>query len=202
MTNDILNSLLKEYEKKKLQAEQDAENRKDTLYKKVPELANIEEELNSSAINMAKNILMNDNYNIRKEEFENKIALLKLKKEQILKDLNIPSNYLKPNYECNICQDTGYITDENYKTSMCSCLKQKLLDYSFNKSNMSNLDKENFSTFNPNIFSDEVDVAKYKFNISPRKNILNIKDKCMEFVNNFDNPNYKNLLFVGNTGLR
>ena len=62
MTNDILNSLLKEYEKKKLQAEQDAENRKDTLYKKVPELANIEEELNSSAINMAKNILMNDNY--------------------------------------------------------------------------------------------------------------------------------------------
>ncbi len=202
MTNDILNSLLKEYEKKKLQAEQDAENRKDTLYKKVPELANIEEELNSSAINMAKNILMNDNYNIRKEEFENKIALLKLKKEQILKDLNIPSNYLKPNYECNICQDTGYITDENYKTSMCSCLKQKLLDYSFNKSNMSNLYKENFSTFNPNIFSDEVDVAKYKFNISPRKNILNIKDKCMEFVNNFDNPNYKNLLFVGNTGLR
>ena len=202
MTNDILNSLLKEYEKKKLQAEQDAENRKDTLYKKVPELANIEEELNSSAINMAKNILMNDNYNIRKEEFENKIALLKLKKEQILKDLNIPSNYLKPNYECNICQDTGYITDEYYKTSMCSCLKQKLLDYSFNKSNMSNLYKENFSTFNPNIFSDEVDVAKYKFNISPRKNILNIKDKCMEFVNNFDNPNYKNLLFVGNTGLR
>lgn len=202
MTNDILNSLLKEYEKKKLQAEQDAENRKDTLYKKVPELANIEEELNSSAINMAKNILMNDNYNIRKEEFENKIALLKLKKEQILKDLNIPCNYLKPNYECNICQDTGYITDENYKTSMCSCLKQKLLDYSFNKSNMSNLYKENFSTFNPNIFSDEVDVAKYKFNISPRKNILNIKDKCMEFVNNFDNPNYKNLLFVGNTGLR
>ena len=202
MTNDILNSLLKEYEKKKLQAEQDAENRKDTLYKKVPELANIEEELNSSAINMAKNILMNDNYNIRKEEFENKIALLKLKKEQILKDLNIPSNYLKPNYECNICQDTGYITDENYKTSMCSCLKQKLLDYSFNKSNMSNLYKENFSTFNPNIFSDEVDVAKYKSNISPRKNILNIRDKCMEFVNNFDNPNYKNLLFVGNTGLR
>ena len=202
MTNDILNSLLKEYEKKKLQAEQDAENRKDTLYKKVPELANIEEELNSSAINMAKNILMNDNYNIRKEEFENKIALLKLKKEQILKDLNIPSNYLKPNYECNFCQDTGYITDENYKTSMCSCLKQKLLDYSFNKSNMSNLYKENFSTFNPNIFSDEVDVAKYRFNISPRKNILNIKDKCIEFVENFDNPNYKNLLFTGNTGLR
>ena len=33
-------------------------------------------------------------------------------------------------------------------------------------------------------------------------NILNIKEKCIEFVNNFDNIEYKNLLFSGNTGLR
>ena len=67
---------------------------------------------------------------------------------------------------------------------------------------MSNLDKENFDTFNINLFSDDVDVSKYSFNISPRNNILNIKEKCIEFVNNFDNPQYKNLLFTGNTGLR
>ena len=67
---------------------------------------------------------------------------------------------------------------------------------------MSNLDKENFNTFNENIFSDEVDLSKYKFNISPRKNIINIKNKCIDFVNNFDNINQKNLLFTGNTGLR
>ena len=67
---------------------------------------------------------------------------------------------------------------------------------------MYNLEKENFEKFNEFIFSDEVDLSKYKFNISPRKNILNIKNKCIEFVNNFDNPNYKNLLFTGETGLR
>lgn len=92
--------------------------------------------------------------------------------------------------------------NNNYKTEMCNCLKQKLLNYSFNKSNMSNLDKENFNTFNEKIFSDEVDLSKYKFNISPRKNIINIKNKCIDFVNNFDNINQKNLLFTGNTGLR
>ena len=47
-----------------------------------------------------------------------------------------------------------------------------------------------------------VDVAKYKFNISPRNNILKIKEKSIEFINNFDNENYKNLLFTGNAGLR
>ena len=202
MANELLNSLLKEYEKKKLNAELKAEKRKDDLYEKFPKLKEIEDELNSFAINTAKNILKNGNKKEEQEELKNKIAILKQKKENIFKELNIPTDYLKPLYECKICNDTGYITDGNYKTTMCSCLKQRLLDYSFNKSNMSNLDKENFSTFNPNIFSDEVDVAKYRFNISPRKNILNIKDKCIEFVENFDNPNYKNLLFTGSTGLR
>ena len=202
MANELLNSLLKEYEKKKLNAELEAEKRKDDLYKRFPKLKEIEDELNSFAINTAKNILKNGNQDEKQKELKNKIAILKQEKESIFKQLNIPSDYLKPHYECKLCNDTGYITDSNYKTTICNCLKQKLLDYSFNKSNMSNLDKENFSTFNPNIFSDEVDVAKYRFNISPRKNILNIKDKCIEFVENFDNPNYKNLLFTGSTGLR
>ena len=131
-----------------------------------------------------------------------KIDLLKKEKEKILNDNNYSLDYLKPFYDCKICNDTGFITDNNYKTTMCNCLKQKLLNISFNKSNMYNLKNENFNNFNELIFSDEVDLSKYKFNISPRKNINNIKDKCISFVNNFNNPNYKNLLFVGSTGLR
>ena len=72
----------------------------------------------------------------------------------------------------------------------------------FNNSNISNLDKENFSTFNANIFSNEINIEKYKYNISPRQNIINIKNRCINFIENFDNPETKNLLFVGNTGLR
>ena len=202
MANEVLNSLLKDYEKKKLQAEIDCDKRKEQLYKNIPKLGEIEDELNNFAINMTKNILKNGDSSLEKSELEKRITNLKMEKAKILSELHLPSDYLKPHYECKICNDTGYITDSNYKTTMCSCLKQKLFDYSFNKSNMSNLDKENFSTFNANVFSDEVDVAKYKYNISPRRNILNIKDKCIEFVENFDNPNYKNLLFTGNVGLR
>ena len=202
MANEVLNSLLKDYEKKKLQAEIDCEKRKEQLYKHVPKLGEIEDELNNFAINMTKNILKNGDSSLEKNELEKRITNLKMEKAKILSELHLPSDYLKPHYECKICNDTGYITDSNYKTTLCSCLKQKLFDYAFNKSNMSNLDKENFSTFNANVFSDEVDVAKYKYNISPRRNILNIKNKCLEFVENFDNPNYKNLLFTGNVGLR
>ena len=85
---------------------------------------------------------------------------------------------------------------------MCSCLKQRLLDESFNKSNMYNIKKENFSTFNENLYSDKSDSRKYKFEISPRENILNIRNKCEFFIENFANPDTKNLLFTGSTGLR
>ncbi len=135
-------------------------------------------------------------------ELNQKSEKLKQEKVYILQDAKLPSNYLKPNYECSICNDTGYISKDNYKTEMCNCLKQKLINEAFHKSNMANLDKENFNTFNENLFSNDIDVAKYRFNISPQENMKNIKQKCLEFVENFDNPDSKNLLFTGNTGLR
>lgn len=200
MSNEILNSLLKEYEQKKISAELDLENRKSDLYKKVPRLQEIEDDLNNFAIMTAKNILNDSAYSIT--NLNAKISNLKKEKSEILNELNLPADYLQPNYNCKFCNDTGYIKKDNYKSIMCNCLKQKLLDYSFNKSNMYNLDHENFDCFNKNIFSDEVDISKYKLNISPRQNILNIKDKCMQFVDNFDDQNQKNLLFTGGTGLR
>ena len=170
MSNEILDSLLKDYEQKKLNAELDLEKRKEKLYSEVPRLQKIEDDLNNFAIMTAKSILKDSTFSI--------------------------------NYSCKICNDTGYIKTNNYKTQMCNCLKQKLLNYSFNKSNIYNLDKENFNNFNENIFSDDVDLSKYRFNISPRKNMINIKNKCIDFISNFDDINQKNLLFTGGTGLR
>ena len=200
MYNEVLHSLLKEYEQKKLKAELDLEKRKDELYQKIPKLQQIEDELNNFAILTSKNILLHNVSYL--SDLQQKADKLKYEKACILQQASLPIDYLKPAYECSICQDTGYILCDNYKTQMCNCLKQRLLDTSFHKSNMTNLNKENFDTFNENLFSDEIDVAKYHFNISPKENIKNIKQKCLEFVENFDNPDYKNLLFTGNTGLR
>ena len=200
MANELLNSLLKEYEHKKMQAELDLEKRKELLYKKIPRLSEIESELNHFAIQTTKNILNNNSNSLN--ELYDKVNILKNEKAKILKENNITEDYLKPFYECKICNDTGYIQDNNYKTTMCSCLKQKLLDISFNEANVYNIRKENFDSFNENLFSDKCDASRYKFDISPRENIINIKNKCKEFIKNFDDINSKNLLFTGSTGLR
>ena len=162
ISNDILNTILKEFEQKKTKAELDAINRKEKLYLTLPRLQEIEDELNKFAIQTTKNII-----NGNKEEINllnEKIEKLKKEKLQILNSKGIDLGYLKPFYECIKCNDTGYITTENNKTEMCNCLKQKLLNVTFNNSNLSNLDKENFRKFNELMYSDEVDIAKYKYN--------------------------------------
>ena len=83
MSNEILNSLIKEYEQKKLLAELDLEKRKNDLYKKVPKLKQIEDDLNQFAINTAKNILKNKESSIN--ELEIKASQLKKEKIEILK---------------------------------------------------------------------------------------------------------------------
>lgn len=199
MNTSTLNMLLKEYEKKKFNAELNFENEKNNFYKSHPDLAMINNKLNNTALNISKAILNNniDLSNKLKQDFEK----LKLEKEQLLKNINIPIEAKEPLYECSVCKDTGYITSETGKTVLCNCIKQKIFDIDFNKSNIGNLEKENFDNFNLSLYSDTIDVKKYNAKISPKKNILNIKEISQKFIENFDDIEEKNLLFTGNTGL-
>lgn len=201
MATSDLDFLLVEYEQKKRDAEFNSQKRKEKIYKKIPRLEEIDEEINKISINKTKSILISQLTNSLNTEFENELLKLKKEKEEILKKENIDESYFKPNYECDKCKDTGYITYPDKKTEMCNCLKQKLINISYNKSNLSNLQKENFKNFNFNKFSNEINIGKYNMNISPRENIKNIKMASENFIKNFNNPETKNLFFIGNTGL-
>lgn len=200
MTDTVLKNILSQYNKKKINAEYEAELKKQELYKKYPKLQEIDNRLTSLAISTTKSLINNNDKNLLKELNDN-ITKLKEEKNKLLKTINVPQNFFEPHYECNICKDSGYINNSNYTTSMCSCLKQKLYDIQYNKSNISNLDSQNFNTFSDLYYSDEIDENKYHTNISPRENINLIKDICLKFIENFEDINQKNLLFTGNTGL-
>lgn len=201
MATSDLDSLLIEYEQKRRNAENDLEYRKKKIYEQIPRLQKIEEEIGKLSIYRAKCILMYGATDCLKTEFEKELESLKQEKEEILKEAQINESYFKPKYECEKCKDTGYITYPDKKTEMCNCLKQRLINISYNKSNLSNLQKENFQNFDINKFSDKIDVEKYRMNISPRENINTIKKASEDFVKNFDKPDVKNLFFTGNTGL-
>lgn len=197
--NSILSSLLKKYEQKRLFAEKDLEVRKNKLYFENPRLQDIDDELTRVGISTAKAIIMCNSKELL-DELNKKVDALKNEKYQILKNLDLPDNYLTPNYSCKLCDDTGYVTNEQ-STVMCSCLKQEIYNIKYNKSNIANLETQDFNNFSLEKYSDVVDKQKYNSDISPRENINLIKDICLNFIKNFDDPNEKNLLFTGNTGL-
>lgn len=197
MNNPDLKNLLKIYEQKRLTAQKDYEEKIEAFYKENSNLSKLVDQINQTAISLSKAILLNNSNNI--SVLQKKLDSLKQEKEELLHSLKIADSFWHPNYECKKCNDTGYLVSDN--NIMCTCLKQKLIDLQYNKSNISRLENENFDTFNLNVFSDIADEKKYNSNLSPRENMKQVKDISIHFIKNFDQPDEKNLLFTGNTGL-
>lgn len=202
MDNSLLKQVLKEYDEKRTRAVQAAEERKKDLMSINPRLQEIDKELTLNSIQTSKAILVSDS-----KERASLLASLKKKnnslikeKNDFIKNLSKENNYLNPHFDCKLCKDTGYVQKDG-KLVMCSCLKQRIFDIAYNKSNMGNLERENFSSFNIRIFSDKPDKALYKSDISPRENMQIIREKVKSFIENFDDPEEKNLIFTGNTGV-
>jgi DNA replication protein DnaC len=187
-----------------MNAERRIEEKKQKIYTDCVAIKAIEDEIKSVAFKSAKNIIANvgaDSISTKlTEDMKKQIENLKKEKEKRLRELGVKEDAFLNEYECKLCKDTGYIQD-NYETKMCSCLKQKIFDIEYNQSNISKVSSENFDTFDYSVYSDEVNKEKYGFSISPRKNIEEIRAVAENFIENFDNPNEKNLCFIGNTGL-
>lgn len=202
MDNSLLKQVLKEYDDKRIKAILEAENRKKELMQVNPRLQEIDKELTQNSLQASKAILLADS-----KEKASLLASLKKKnnslikeKNDFIKNLSKENNYLNPHFECKLCKDTGYVQKDG-KLSMCSCLKQRIFDIAYNKSNMGNLERENFSSFNIRIFSDKADKELYKSDLSPKENMQIIREKVKTFIENFDDPEEKNLIFTGNTGV-
>ncbi|MGN1299067.1 MAG: ATP-binding protein [Candidatus Scatovivens sp.] len=202
MDNILLKQLLNEYDLKRNKAISDANIKKQDLLRINPKLSEIESNISNLSIQITKTIINSDTNEKSKllSDLKKKLNLLIKEKNQIIKQLCSSSDYLSPKFECKICSDTGFII-KNDKSVMCNCLKQRIYDISYNKSNIGNLEQENFNKFDQRIFSPKPNKQLYNSDLSPRENMLFLKEKAENFINNFDDINEKNLLFTGNTGL-
>ena len=199
MNLDLLKNIEREYEQKRTLAEKNTEYLKNETYEKNPKLAEIDTLIKKLGIEASKASLVSNEVEKEKilKDLSNKIEELKKEKQQILNNCGVS---LTPNYECSKCKDTGYISVD-YQTEMCSCMKQKLINESYNKSNLFRLKNDTFSNFNDCFYCDQANVAKYGINVSPKENINKIKNICKEFVENFESESQKNLLFTGTPGV-
>ncbi len=189
----------REYELKRSNALTQSALHAQSIYNDFPEIGEIEHEIRKLGIEAAKlSLVIDDDQNRTKiATILEKINELKAKKESLLEKNNVS---LAPKYECDKCKDTGYITI-NMRTEMCTCMKQKLLDNYYNRFNLSYLKLQNFERFDESLYSDKADFEKYHSKNSPRENIIKIKNLANKFIEEFNNPEAKNLLFTGTAGV-
>lgn len=199
----VYRRIQQEYEKDRNNALAEVERKKKELYEKEPRLEEIDDKIKKIGMDVSKSIIFIDDDTKRENtirELNLQINELKAEKKRIFEEFGIEESYLAPNFKCKVCEDTGIIGSVTGAKN-CSCFRQKLIDYTYNQSQVYNIDKENFSSFNELIFSDEVDEKAYNSKKSPRDNILVIKGIAENFVENFDKKDTKNLMFTGGTGL-
>lgn len=196
MYKNILRELILEYEQRRDRHKRDQRHRIEEVYKKVPGIKAIDDEIFKTGLSISRYIIGNPE-GYKKDVLKAKSIMDKLKMEKayLLTECNIPSDYMDLRYDCNTCKDTGYL--ENGQ--QCNCLKQALVSRAYRMSNLETvLDKENFSNFNINIFKDEPFEDEI---MTPRENMKDIASIAEGFISNFDEKNGDNLLFYGTTGL-
>lgn len=194
MNSKILENIMTDYNKKRLKSSHDADLRKEKLYAAFPELEEVEKQVQLLSIKLSKLYLSSPvDLNESVLKLKNEIEELKKKRNEIYSKNNIPTDYLKIKHECSKCGDTGYVEGKK-----CSCLNKQIINNLYNMSNMEHmLKKENFNSFDINIFSNE----PYKNEkLTPRQNMYYILEISEDFCSNFHSTNM-NLLLYGSTGL-
>ncbi|MBP2073027.1 ATP-binding protein [Thermoanaerobacterium butyriciformans] len=191
--NNLVQEVLREYEILRDKSLKEALIRRQEVYKKIPQISNIDEEIKDIGIEISKSIFLKpQKHKDLLENLRSRLNALKKKKADLLRSNGYPETYMEQKFECNICKDTGYVNNKR-----CKCFEQKLINLYYKQSSIEDITKiENFSNFDYYLYSDK----PYKGKMSPRENMKSIVDVAKDFIANFDNEK-ESLFFYGDSGL-
>lgn len=182
MNNTQYEKIMRRYDERQIRRNRLIEERKKEIYEKVPEYREIDNQIASMSIKAGLESLSSSSHSSNlSEEIEN----LRVKKGLLLTQAGFSINYLDPPYECDMCKDTGFVG-----TNKCSCLKQAILDLSYEQSNIkSMLLEENFDTLSYDYQQTEEDLERFK------QAELAARNLCKNFE-----KEHGNLLLLGTVG--
>ncbi len=172
---------------RRLRAEQNAEKKLAEIYKKLPEIKQIDASLGSTERKIIDAIrLGSDGIKDRIATLEEETNALWARRKALLRENGYPEDYTEPEYFCPDCGDTGYVGEK-----MCVCKRRALVMAGYESSGVGALmGTQSFETFSFDYYTG--DALK-----SAKRNYDSAKKYAESFTGNCDG----NLLFVGGTGL-
>jgi len=183
---------MQQYDNRRREQRYALDSKKQEIFEKIPEIKEIDAEIASMSVRIAKDRL--NDIVVDMDKYRSDVEDLINRRRSLLIINGYPADYLDIKYHCDDCKDTGFVDGEK-----CHCFKQAEIDILYSQSNISSLlERENFDTFSFEYYSNEVvdpDTGK-----TPLENIDEVVDICYSYVRNFGKE-HANLLFMGETGV-
>lgn len=191
--------LKREFQQRRENAVIARDKRRAAVYDQVPEIRELDRQISSLGITFSREALKQETLPDRLQSFENKLNELIEKKKKLLVSHGFSENCLEVDYCCKQCNDTGFVLDEEGKPGIvpCHCYRQLMVERFYDVSNLNSDGETGFEFFNESYYPDTAENLEE----SPRAQVLRIRQKCLDFVNSFEELEYPNLYFSGPTGV-
>lgn len=171
-----------------------AEMKKAQVYKEIPRLTEIDQEMSGLGLTLAKSIFVHpEKADSLTADFRETGARLTAERTAMLVENGYSESFLTPAFSCLLCEDTGKVEGRR-----CECFLSRLKTEALEEINkLSNLSLCSFDNFFLEAYPETVDA---KFNISPREQMTRNFSYCQKYAETFS-PQSKNILMIGQTGL-
>lgn len=188
----LLQPLLTELEQMRLRSDADAANRKREIYAALPEIAELDAQLQNTVLEVVKHAFSHGE-DVREPLARVREKNLALQKEraEILRRAGYPEDYTEPRYACAVCNDTGYVGQD-----VCACLDRMYRAALVRElSSGVGMGVSGFDAVRLDLYSD----LKYGNQTSPREQMSEVLEFCKNYAKHFRESS-PNLLITGDTG--
>ena len=192
LRNSQYDALMRYYQQLQLRNKHEQDERIAKAYRQIPRLSEIDREIASYSIRKAR-LLLGD---CQDQDFvlEEEILRLSNERTQLLVSHGYPKDYLKMQYHCSRCQDTGYVNNEK-----CICFRKAISEQLYTQSNIRELlAQADFEAFSLDYYAS--DIMNEATGTSARQMAETALRQARSFVADFDQE-FKNLFIYGDTGV-
>ncbi len=178
-----------EYEGKAQRARDKAARRAEELHAKIPDVERIDKILSETGLRIfAESMKGRDGLDERLSTLKAENNELREVRAKILEAYGYPADYSSVRYECEKCNDTGFVG-----TKMCECMRSELILAGYESSGIGRLIKtQSFESFS---------LEYYRQTNEQLESMSRILAACMSYAEEFEPEKSGNLLFMGTTGL-
>ena len=185
-SREIVEAVFSDFDKKRKKSEDEQKKHLFEVYRCIPEIKALDYELSSTGLQIFATSLQG------KEGLEERVAVIKAKNKELqekraslLISNGFAADYTEQKYECDKCNDSGYINEK-----MCSCLRNALIAKQLERSGVGQLiSGQGFENFSLEMYPQDV-----------REQMACLFEDLKEYAFAFSKES-SNILFVGGTGL-